>query len=144
MRLEKLLSDYSRLSGDKLQEQILEDGKKAYGLLVKAFLEKGLQEKDAAELAVMILRLVCDLDNHASEAEYNLFRAATGIELDKNEFFALMKNGFDQKSLDLLNEVVDSLDPTSKEAALRLAAIFLAQDQKLSEKELKAFKLLED
>lgn len=150
MKLEKLLEDYKKLNNfDKkltpaqleaakkaAQEQLVQDGQKAYGLL-KANCE------DAAHLACLLTRLVVDIDNYASEEEYQLFLATTGIKMDRNEFNALTKNGNDPAFLEELDAVVDNLSTSGKEAALCFVAIFLVGDRELTAKEYKVFAKLE-
>ena len=152
MKLEKLLEDYKKLAqldkgatplqkeakAKEVQNQLVEDGQKAFRLLKDAFGD------NAEHLACLLARMVVDLDNYASEEEYSLFLAATGIKMSKKEFDALVKNGNDDAFVNELNDIIDNSSVSGKEAALRFVAIFLVSDKELNDKELALFKVLED
>ena len=144
MLLEELLKKYAEASYDEKREAMrLEDAQKAFNDLKKEMLKAGYSEKEAVSFVYSLVRIASGSDHEADEEEYNLFVAATGLEITTGEFYGLIKHGFDKEFVDSVDQIVDSLSHEAKDAALRFVACFLFADKEISDVEREMFKKLE-
>ena len=139
MKIEQLFEQLKGLG----REELVKEGREAYGLFGTRMSRKGYKNDEIVAFATMLVRLAAGADNFGGKEELELFQAVTGIETDPYEFKAMTKNADDPEFIRVIDEIVDSLDPASKDAALKFAAVFFAVDNHLGEKEIALFKRLE-
>lgn len=139
MKIKELLNNYKDLSF----EQKLADAKVAFQDLGARMQEAGYSPKEVNDFATMLVRLAAGADKHSSENELRLFEEATGIDTDEYEFFSMNKNASEESFVSAIDEIVDSLKPVAKEAALRFVALFFVVDNELSAKEKELLARLE-
>ena len=139
MKLQELLKQYAALPQDKK----VEEAKVGFNQLLKEMGKLSYSKKEIVSFAVALVRLAAGADNFASENEYKLFVEASGVELNKFEFFDMVKNADSEDFVSGMDEIVDSLNPAAKNAALAFVALFLVSDAKLSAQEEALFKRLE-
>ena len=144
MLLEELLEKYAKASYDEKREAMrLADAQKAFNDLQKEMLKAGYKEQEVKAFVYSLVRLASGADHEADKEEYHLFVAATGFELSEGEFYGLVKHCFDAEFVDSVDQIVDSLAPAAKDAALRFVACFLVADREISKVEKNVFKKLE-
>ena len=139
MKFEVLAERYSKLPHDKK----VDTGKAVFKLLNAKLAKLGYSEKEILSFAVQLARLAAGADNAAAEEEHKLLVEITGIELDKFEFFAMIKNAEKEDFVRPMDEIVDSLDKEAKEACLTLVALFISTDKQISPLEKALFDRLE-
>ena len=139
MKIEQLVNQYKGLS----EAELVKVGREAYGLFGNRMDRKGYNKQEIVEFAAMLARLAAGADRFGTEEELKLFEKITGIETDKYEFALMTKNANSEEFVKAVDEIVDSLDPATKDGALAFVAVFFAADNHLSEVELALLKRLE-
>ena len=139
MKIQELFEQYKGLK----HEDLVKAGREAYAGFGLAMDKNGYDKKEVVAFATMLVRLAAGADKYGSKAEFELFQEVTGIPTDAYEFQAMAKNAGEEGFVKAIDEIVDSLQPAAKEAALRFAAIFFSADNHLSESEIALFKRLE-
>ena len=140
MKLQDLFNAYANLNN----QERFEAGRKAFERLGVALSKLGYSAEEIASLACSLVRLAAGADKYGSEEEFNLFVKVTGIELDKFEFYAMVKHANSEGYVAPMDQIVDALNPEAKAAALDFVAFFFSADHELSEAEKALFKRLED
>ncbi|MCR5185282.1 MAG: hypothetical protein K6C32_04310 [Bacilli bacterium] len=139
MKIEQLLEKYKGLN----QAQLIAEGKEAYALFGSRMDRQGYKKEEVVQFATMLARLAAGADRFGTKEELGLFEQITGIDTDKYEFALMTKNANEEEFVRVIDEIVDSLDPATKDGALQFVAVFFAADNHLSEKELALLKRLE-
>lgn len=139
MKIEELFNQLKGFS----REELVKQGREAYAQFGEKMSRVGYKHDEIVAFATMLVRLAAGADNFGGKDELELFEAVTNIKTDPYEFKAMTRNADDPEFIRVIDEIVDSLDAASKEAALKFAAVFFAVDNHLGEKEIALFKRLE-
>lgn len=139
MKIEELLNQYKGLN----EAQLVEAGKKAYAVFGEKMDRNGYDRKEVVAFATMLVRLAAGADRYGSKEELALFEKVTGIDTDEFEFASMTRNAGEEEFVRVIDEIVDSLDRESKDAALSFVAVFFAADNHFNPKEVALLKRLE-
>lgn len=71
------------------------------------FLEESYDEEDVLDIFVSLFAVLCSVDGVINQAEYELFKYVSGIDVPYDEFYEVMKNGTNQDLIDQVAGVIE-------------------------------------
>lgn len=109
-------------------EEKVEIGRDSLRKLMKGLMEGGLTKEETSNVIWNLLRLFVSADKRCSNAEFELFKAITGMEISEDEFYDRTNGGADEEYIKDSLEFIDILTKDDAIAAIYFGVIVMSSD----------------
>lgn len=120
-------------------EEKVKLGEDALSRFYSGLVRGGIPEKEVPDYIIAFTKLFVSADQNCDKAEYDFFRAVTGIELSVKEFYDLTNGGLDEEFISACLDIVRILNHEDRMAVVIYGAALLSCDDTINVMELKLF-----
>lgn len=135
MELNKLFQQFANME----HEQRVELGRGAMEALVEDLTSHGVDKEHAFEFVHLLVTVALSADRLTAAGEYALFVDITGADISYEQFYEITNGGSNEELINGLDEFLDGMTESGKNAALTLALCFIAADDKITPEEQRLF-----
>lgn len=134
--------DYKNLINDVVNatpSQRIALGRHALADVLAFLAQNEIEPDNISKLVAGLIIIFISADKEGSLDELETIRAITDIDFTEEEFYQMLKGGYDHEAIKALEDVIESLPPHQKASVCLFGLSILASDGELTKEEEKLF-----